>query len=329
MKSFVTYCGASNIDIMSIENEPDYAQSITYEGCGWSAQNFLDFCKTYAPQIGKPIMLPESFSFNYALSDPTLNDSLAAKNVSYVGGHLYGGMPRNPYTLAINKGKHVWETEHYITNDGASQCMSVAKEIMDCMNVDMSAYVWWWMTYSAGEGLYYNGALQHRGWVLGQFSKWVRPGYIRVDATYNPQTGVNVVAFRGTQNVIVAMNSNTSAQSVTFTFTGATVTSAHKYTSSQTKSGTDDGTINATNNSFTTTLDPQSVSTFVSAGTVPIIYNPESRSIETNRTMTAASNFIYLVNGRRLNLPYQRATDKSVPNIYIMPGQSRVGLHGR
>jgi hypothetical protein len=68
MKSFWTYCGSVNVDIMSIENEPDYAEQITYEGCTWTAQNFVDFCKTYASQIGKPIMMPESFNYKFTLS---------------------------------------------------------------------------------------------------------------------------------------------------------------------------------------------------------------------------------------------------------------------
>jgi glucuronoarabinoxylan endo-1,4-beta-xylanase len=38
LKSFWTYCGSANVDIMSLENEPDYAQSITMEGsCGLTA----------------------------------------------------------------------------------------------------------------------------------------------------------------------------------------------------------------------------------------------------------------------------------------------------
>jgi len=56
------------------------------------------------------------------------DDAAAAANVTYIGGHLYGTQPKK-YTLALNKGKHVWETEHYYTGDGASSCMSTAKEI--------------------------------------------------------------------------------------------------------------------------------------------------------------------------------------------------------
>ena len=224
MKSYLNYCGPENIDIISIENEPDYAQQITYEGCGWSASNFLKFCKTYAPQIGKPIMMPESFNFNFALSDPTLNDSVAAKNVSYIGGHLYGSQPRT-YTKAINLGKHVWMTEWNASDYSARGCMTLAKQVLDCMYNQMNAYVYWWMTASGNGLISTSGTPNKYGWVIAMFSKWVRPGFYRVDATYSPQSGVNVVAFVGTQNVVVAVNNNTSSQTVTFAYSNATVTS--------------------------------------------------------------------------------------------------------
>jgi glucuronoarabinoxylan endo-1,4-beta-xylanase len=323
MKSFWTYCGSGNVDIMSIENEPDYAQQITYEGCGWSATDFMNFCRNYAPAIGKPIMMPESMNYNKALSDSTLNNAAAAANVSYIGGHFYGGTPGQKYTLALNLNKHIWQTEHYITGDAATSCMNVAKEIMDCLNnLDFNAYVWWWMTYSSNDGICTGSTPNHRGWVLAQFSKWVRPGYVRVDATYNPQSGVYVVAFKGARYVIVAMNNNTSAQSVTFACSNVTIPSVSKYTSSQTKSGASDGTITATNNSFTTTLDVQSVTTFVSTNTSAVLpfRSGDGRYIaEKAFTQDASMYFIYLLNGKRLPLPAYNGWGRAPAGIYVFP----------
>jgi glucuronoarabinoxylan endo-1,4-beta-xylanase len=327
LKSFWTYCGEKNVDIMSLENEPDYAQSITYEGCTWTAQNFLDFCKTYAPQVGKPIMLPESFAFSYALSDPTLADPTAAANIKYIGAHLYGSGPKK-YTKALDLGKHVWETEHYLSNDDAGTCMKFAKEVFDCMNCDFSAYVWWWMTYdsrSGGkDGLWANDAPNHRAWVLAQFSKWVRPGYVRVDATYSPQSGVYVVAFKGDSNVVVAMNNSNSSQSLTFSYTNATVTSVTKYTSSQTKNGINDGVIDATNNSFTTTLDAQSVSTFVSKGTPTGVIGINKGGLNLG-TISGHSDvtkqFVYLINGKRGSLLQNNDLHSYTQGIYILSGK--------
>jgi glucuronoarabinoxylan endo-1,4-beta-xylanase len=325
LKSFWTYCGTDNVDIMSLENEPDYAQSISYEGCTWTAQNFLDFCKTYAPQVGKPIMMPESFGFNFALSDPTLNDAAAAANIKYIGCHLYGSGPKK-YTKALNLGKHVWQTEHYFDNDDAGSCMRFAKELFDCMNNDFSGYVWWWMTYdsrSGGkEGLWANDAPNHRAWVLAQFSKWVRPGHIRVDATYAPQSGVYVTAFKGDSNVVVAMNNSNSTQNLTFSYTGATVTSATKYTSSQSKNGKNEGVIAATNNSFATTLDPQSVSTFVSAGfptgvIIPVYTAAPGFDIGSGRS-NVDKQFVYQINGRRAPFSQSHRLNTYTQGMYIM-----------
>jgi glucuronoarabinoxylan endo-1,4-beta-xylanase len=326
MKSFWTYCGTANVDIMSLQNEPNWVPT-NYEGCQWTAQNFLDFCKTYAPQIGKPIMMPESMNYDFSFSDPTLNDATAAANVTYIGGHLYGASPK-VYTLATSKGKHVWETEHYLTGDDASTCMTFAKEVFDCMNCNFSAYVWWWMTYNTGDGLWTGSAPNHRAWVLGQFSKWVRPGFVRVDATYAPQAGVNVVAFKGTNYVIVAENSNTTSQSVTFTCSNATIPSVNKYTSSQTKNGASDGLITATANSFTTNLDAQSVTTFVSTNNVSIMspYKGVEKPYGIGAQTNAAAHFVYLINGKRFSLQGMNEQGNPTPGIYVMPGKAQVSV---
>jgi len=98
---------------------------------------------------------------------------------------------------------------------------------------------------------------------MGQFSKYIRPGAHRVSATYQPQNNLNVQAFAGVPNVIVALNRGTSALSQTFAITLASITSLHKYTTSNSKKLNDDGTVAVTNNTFTASLDAQSVTTFV------------------------------------------------------------------
>jgi hypothetical protein len=205
--------------------------------------------------------------------------------------------------------------------------MKFAKEVFDCMNNDFSAYVWWWMTYdskSGGkDGLWANDAPNHRAWVLGQFSKWVRPGHVRVDATYGPQSGVYVVAFKGDSNVVVAMNNSTSSQNITFSYTGATVTSATKYTSSQTKNGKNEGVIAATNNSFTTTLDAQSVTTFVSAGIPSGVIQANKDGLDfgiSSGHSDVENQFIYLINGKRGTLSQSHNLQKYTQGMYIMNG---------
>jgi hypothetical protein len=193
--------------------------------------------------------------------------------------------------------------------------------------------VWWWML-DMGNGLVTSSSgTKKKAWAIAQFSKWVRPGYYRVEATYNPQSGVYVVAFKGAQNVIVAINNATSSKSQAFAYSNATVTSVQKYTSSSSKNAANDGTITATNNSFTATLDAQSVTTLVSVGTTAILpYKNENGRYAIEKASVAASQsdavapFIYLVNGKRWRLQSMNEPGSPMPGMYIMQGNALVSV---
>jgi hypothetical protein len=135
---------------------------------------------------------------------------------------------------------------------------------------DMSAYVWWYLRMPGCNIITSSGSILKKGYTIGQFSKFIRPGYHRVDATYQPQTNVSVVAFTGAQTVIVVVNQNTSSKSQTFTFQNGAITTMTKYTTSSSKSIASDGNVTVTGNSFTTTLDAQSITTFVGKGSTAI-----------------------------------------------------------
>ncbi len=258
LKSFCDNLG--NVDVVSVQNEPNI--TVTYESCTWSATQFLNFCKSNASAIGKPIIMPETYNFDISYSDPTLNDATAVSNITYIGLHLYGATMKS-YTNALNKGKKLWMTEYYLNPDDIGTCLTIGKQILDCMYNNMSAYVWWYLRMAGCNIINSNGSILKKGYTLAQFSKFVRPGCHRVDATYQPQTGVSVVAFNGAQAVIVAINQNTSSKSQTFTFQNGTVTTVAKYTTSSSKSLSNDGNVAVSGNSFTTTLDAQSITTFV------------------------------------------------------------------
>ena len=122
-----------------------------------------------------------------------------------------------------------------------------------------NAYVWWGeFGQSVGScgtaagtcGLVdHAGTLQPMGFVFGQYSKFVLPGYKRASATTSPTAGVYVSAYTGTENstqhyVIVAINtSTTTAQSVTFTLNNANgITSMTPWQSTSATSGLVQGT---------------------------------------------------------------------------------------
>ena len=264
LKSFYTYMGGAGgaVDIISVQNEPNVV--VTYISCTWSATQLYNFTKNNAAAIGAPFMMPETYNYDTSYSDSTLNDATAAANVSYIGLHLYGAQMKT-YTLAVQKQKKIWMTEHFFDPEDIGTMMSMAKEIMDCFNNQMNGYVWWYLVTPNCNLTTSSGTLTNKGYVMGQFSKYIRPGAHRVSATYQPQNNVNVQAFAGTPNAIVALNRGTSAVSQAFAITGGSVTSLHKYTTSNSKKLNDDGAVTVTNNAFTVSLDAQSVTTFVAS----------------------------------------------------------------
>ena len=264
LKSFYQYMG--NVDVISVQNEPNI--KVTYLSATWSATQLYNFTKNNAQDIGAPFMMPETCNYDTSYSDSTLNDSVAASNVDYIGLHLYGATMKT-YTLAVTKQKKIWMTEHYFNPEDIGTMMTMGKEIMDCLANQMNAYIWWYLRMPGCNLITSSGAILNKGYIMAQFSKYIRPGSYRVTATYQPQTNVNVQAFSGTNNVIVALNRNTSAKSQTFTISSGSFTNVHRYTTSNTKKLSDDGAVTVTNNSFTVSLDAQSVTTFVADGTTP------------------------------------------------------------
>src|SRR5262249_55881230 len=122
---------------------------------------------------------------------------------------------------ALNHGKHVWQTEHFINGTDNGTAMTIAKEISDAMNNQFSAYFWWWIMPNDA-GSFINGTtVDIRGYVLGQFAHWVRPGKVRCATTYNPQPNVFVTAYHNNGLVVVALNTGTSTVTQSFVIQNA------------------------------------------------------------------------------------------------------------
>ena len=273
LKRFADYMSAHNAPLyaISLQNEPD--AKVTYESCSWSATQFLNFMKNNAASIGNKVIMPESESFIHALSDSTLNDSIAAANVSIVGGHLYGVSPSS-YPLALSKGKELWMTEHYTTSTDSGNywpaALPVGQEINNCINSNMSAYVWWYIVRFYGP-IDENGIITKRGYVMSQYSKFIRPGYVRVYVVASNPRGQIVIAtaYKNSSTlVIVAINTGSSSAAQTFRILNLTGGSAifTPYVTSATKNCSQGIDIAASNGSFTATLDGSSITTFVANG---------------------------------------------------------------
>jgi glucuronoarabinoxylan endo-1,4-beta-xylanase len=265
LKAFADYMSSNGAPLyaVSVQNEPD--ASVTYESCSWNPVQFRTFMKNNAPAIGTRVMMPESQNFVRALSDSTLNDSTAAANTAIIAGHIYGG-GLSPYPLAVSKGKEVWMTEHLVLDTSWTAVLGTGKEIHDCMIAGWNAYVWWYIVRYYGP-ISEDGTLSRRGYVMSQYARFVRPGYYRIKCNPVPQRNVYLSSYRNSSSskvVIVALNVGASAVQQAFSISNGSMTSFSLYTTSQSKNCARGNDLSAATGNFTATLDPSSITTFVS-----------------------------------------------------------------
>jgi glucuronoarabinoxylan endo-1,4-beta-xylanase len=260
--NFMSSNGAA-LYAISVQNEPDI--QVTYESCDWTASDLLTFARNNAGAISTRVVMSESFNFNKSYTDQILNDSQARGNVDIIGGHIYGS-GLSDYPLARSFGKEVWMTEHLNTDTSITGVIQTAREMVDCMAVgNYNAYLWWYLKRFYGP-IDDNGNRTKRGCVMAQFARWIRPGYVRVGATYNPSTNIYVVAFKSGSLVrIVAVNTGTSTVNQTFSITGGAVPATfQRYRTSASEDLATLGTINTSGGSLTASLPGQSITSFVS-----------------------------------------------------------------
>ena len=273
LNDFATYMAANGAPLyaVSVQNEPDI--SVPYESCDWTPAQMLAFCRNNAGAItATKVIAPESFQFRRVMSDPLLNDDTAAANLDIIGGHIYGAGLAS-YPLAASKGKEVWMTEHYDNQatDWAG-ALATSKEIHDCLaTANFSAYIWWYARRFYGP-LGEDGLVTKRGWVMAQFSKFIRPGFVRVTATNNPTSGVFVSAFKRDKFVIVAVNQGNAAVAQVFSVANlnATLNPVNAWVTTATDDLAPQPAIAVTGGSFTATLPASSVTTFVGDLVFPV-----------------------------------------------------------
>jgi len=168
-------------------------------------------------------------------------------------------------------GVRYWPEEGPSTD--ISNGVAVAGWIHSALTVgEASAWLWWW--YKArdqddNEGLALNknatGAFNKRYYVLGNYSKFVRPGYIAVEVGGNSNSNVLLSAFKGTDTtVIVAVNKGSAAATVPIGFSGGTApASCTPNVTSATENLKAGAAVTITNGTLTAMLPSMTVTSFV------------------------------------------------------------------
>jgi glucuronoarabinoxylan endo-1,4-beta-xylanase len=145
------------------------------------------------------------------------------------------------------------------------------------MKAGMNAYVWWYIVRFYGpisDGTQESGnkgTITKKGHVMSQFSKFIRPGYYRVESNVYPLligTGVSTSAYIDpltSKIVIVAVNTSTTSKEHAFRIQNGTLTKTFTpYTTSASKNCEKGNEINITGDNFILTLEPSSITTFIS-----------------------------------------------------------------
>jgi len=108
-----------------------------------------------------------------------------------------------------------------------------------------------------------------RFYAIGNWSRFVRSGWVEIAATANPQSGVYVTAFMNQSNgafAIVAINQNTSSIQQIFTLSGLSANSLTPWITSSSLNLASQSSVSVLGSNFTYTLPAQSITTFVSGG---------------------------------------------------------------
>jgi glucuronoarabinoxylan endo-1,4-beta-xylanase len=277
-----------NIYAISVQNEPD-ADVTTYEACTWTGSQIHDFVTNlYSALVAKgvsstKIIIPESESWsgNPGLYTPSLSDTNVAPDVSIIANHDYVannevGDTSTPTALPVS-GKTVWETEVSQINGGYDGSITNAIYWAGRIYLYMTAaqanawHYWWLISQNAdNEGLTdTNGVPAKRMYVLGQFSRFVRPNFYCINVTNNTGSAL-VSAYKDSLSpnfAIVAINSSLTTVTQVFNLTNVTgVSTVTPWITSGTMSLSNQATVAVSDSSFSYTLPALSVVTFVGQG---------------------------------------------------------------
>jgi O-glycosyl hydrolase len=291
LEDFVRFFNTTNgfnLYAISMQNEPE--ENVSYESCVWDPIKMDAWVAGNASTIASDpystkLIMPESDDFNPVDAATTLSDPKAEGQVSIIGGHIYdtlfgGSITPYPALPAGDTPKALWMTEFgplsTSTPTWTEAVTTYAPTIHNSMVVGQySAYVWWGIfgapTNAGSYGLVDNsGNPTVFGNMMGQYSKFVLPGYTNVGVTNSANESANVLisAYTGSASgaqhyVIVAINTSSAAVSQSFTLQNGAVTSVTPYQSTSAAGLAQQSAVNVANGQFTYTLPALSITTFV------------------------------------------------------------------
>jgi glucuronoarabinoxylan endo-1,4-beta-xylanase len=293
------------VTVVSVQNEPD-TRTNSLGGCTWTPSQMQTFVRdNLGPAIASnnittQILLGESANwFDSDFVSPCLNDAACAPYVSIVAGHGYGNgnvdgtgvsyccHTATAYSLGLSKGLHIWmsevnggftqapawqDTNMWVWDPSIADAMVWAHSIHDYFTVANANAWFYWELASYSSANYNDGYVNHkfkptkRYYAVGNWSKYVRPGWVRIDATVSPAPRIYITAFKETSSgsfAIVAINQNSSPVKIDFSLSGfPSVTSVTPTVTSKRVNLVDQVNAAVSGGAFSYSLPGKSVVTF-------------------------------------------------------------------
>lgn len=280
LASYVKMMNSNGVPIyaMSVQNEPE--TSIDYGSATYTAQQIHDFVPYLNSALqsaglgSTKIMIAEASLWDFRLTGAAMSDPAVAVEVAILAAHGYGSAR---IFAPKNYGKHVWQTEDSsqssIYDGSIEDGLSWASKIHKYLTLaNVNAWHAWFLSdgpdYGHGTD---NAALTDinlnyakRAYVIGQWSKFVRPGWYRIGVSTH-FGGPQITAFKDPENqsfAIVAVNSSGRSVSETFSLNGFSTNSITPWITSASLSLAAQAPISVSGTSFTYTLPASSVTTF-------------------------------------------------------------------
>ncbi len=241
---FVATAKKSGVTVVGIsaQNEPD--NQTMYQSCLFSGSQMVAFVKTLGQKLkalNPPVKLlaPEStrwerlWGADEDYGDAILADAQAAAQVDILATHMYETQDAVAPPAGVTKPIWVTEMSGVQGYPEAGPSSDIADGLVwagwihDAITTGhASAWHAWWITSlnNDNEGLLLmNGGTTKRLYTVGNYSKFIRPGYRRVDLAGTPPAGVKLTAYTASDGtvLVVAINGGSSAVSLPLYFSGA------------------------------------------------------------------------------------------------------------
>lgn len=270
------YKQQSGVDLYAIsaQNEPDF--NPTYEACVYDKTQMVNWIKVLGPKLAAlspPVKVLAAEPDNWgnlwggdSYGPAIIADSTANMYVGPIATHDYGNTSAGTYgrpAPPANNTHHVWETE---CTPGDTGPITIATMIYAAFTTGgVNAWHYWWT-----QALVPNvNSPPPQVYALGNFSKFVRPGYYRVDVSGAPKpsgTVPLVVAFTNKPDATVAVvvvNGGSAQQASFFVAGTAWPASVTPYVTTSSAKLAAAAPITVSAGRWSASLAAQSVTTFV------------------------------------------------------------------